>query len=135
MRRHIIAGLLAAVVVLASVSLRRVSAAAEASNEWSSTVASIGFAPLPDQPVALSASEVDSVGSLVSAIVPAIGSSPVPLLASSDLEAIGSSPVPMPPPPTLVAIGSSPVPMPPPPTLVGIGSSPVPMPPPPNTLA
>ncbi len=132
MRRYVISGLLAAVVVLASLSMRRVSAAAEASTQWSSPASTIGFAPLPDRPVAVYAAKVKHVRAPLSLlIVPAMGSSPMPLataLPTPTLISIGSSPVPL-PPPTQVAIGSSPVPL-PPPTLVAIGSSPVPLPPP-----
>jgi hypothetical protein len=152
MKKHAIQVVLAALLVLAGVSLRLMSTAIDTSSEGHLGFATLGVAPLP----ALSPDNDSSSGGTgsSSALSPqavpagrllAIGTSPVPMpppqaVPTERLLAIGTSPVPMPPPQAvpagrLLAIGTSPVPMPPPQAvpagrLLAIGTSPVPMPPP-----
>ena len=149
MRTRLVQLSLAALVVLAGVTLRRAFAAFGGSTGWSSATVAIGCSPLPHrgtslEPAGLSNAQSprSTFGSLPKSLprsnfiatnIPfslRFGTSPVPLPPPS----FGTSPVPL-PPPTLVSaktapeglnFGTSPVPLPPP----SFGTSPVPLPPP-----
>jgi hypothetical protein len=158
MNKHAVQMLLAALVVLAGVSLRRMSGAMDSSYEYHHGVPALGVAPLPLSPVDDHAARIHAIASpealpfngteTATSKLLAMGTSPVPLpppgtrAEQPRLVAMGTSPVPLPPPGTraeqskLVAMGTSPVPLPPPgtraeqPKLVAMGTSPVPLPPP-----
>jgi hypothetical protein len=115
MNRYTQALLLALLVVLASVSLRRVTAAALGS-EWQPSFSNSGTTLSPVPPPHATGPEVAVGGSPVPPPHVAVGGSPVP----PPHVAVGGSPV----PPPHVAVGGSPVP----PPHVAVGGSPVPPP-------
>ena len=115
MGRYAVQFLLAALVVLAGVSLRRALAASGDLGECVSHAVVFGNTPVPQAPQARVSKP------------PAVGTSPVPL-PPPGLTAVGTSPVPL-PPPGLTAVGTSPMPL-PPPGLMAVGTSPMPLPPP-----
>ena len=137
MSRHFVQVLLAALVVLAGVSLRQMSLAIDGSSPEDPGIGALGVAPLPPAPshqtVSMKAGEVPQVLFLAPLRTRTMELKPV---------AVGTSPVPLPPPGSgteersPVAVGTSPVPLPPPGSLtkelrvVAVGTSPVPLPPP-----
>ena len=123
---------LAALAVLAGMTLRRAFSALDEHTGWVSPSAAIGCSPVPQRPQQPAALLDAADASSVPLPAPGFGTSPVPLPPPG----FGTSPVPL-PPPNLVAtktspvqsplnFGTSPVPLPPP----SFGTSPVPLPPP-----
>lgn len=111
--RKIAQFLIALVVVLAGITLRR---AVEAIAPRCADDA--GFACADQLPVTDASTTDDSSTDSNLNLISVAGSSPIPLPPPGSLVAIGSSPVPLPPPGSLLAIGSSPVPLPPPGSLL-----------------
>ncbi len=97
MKNLILTFLLALLVVLTAISVRRMVAGTATAAGQSPTLVAIGTDPVPLPPP----------HKLV-----AIGTDPVPLPPPHKLVAIGTDPVPLPPPHKLVAIGTDPVPLP-----------------------
>lgn len=152
MKRYFVQLSLAALVVLAGVTLRRVFAALDEPTGWAVPTVAIGCSPLPQMPEQPATNLTAAGASNVESLRPSFGTSPVPLpppslvgMETSRSLSFGTSPVPLPPPgfgtspvplprPGLVTtemspslnFGTSPVPLPPP----GFGTSPVPLPPP-----
>ena len=125
MRRHVLQVLLAVLVVLLGISLRRLFEGPSPSVEGIANPVSIGFAavPQPQDPTPNQGLTEAAPASLHGPL--AIGTTPPPVPPPG--LRIGTTPPPV-PPPGLLAIGTTPPPVPPP--GLRIGTTPPPVPPP-----